>query len=240
MLQTLRGVVLSIVKYNDKSNIARIFTDALGCRSFLVPLQRSRKSMVRSVLFQPLSMVAFECDVRPRASLHPIKEARTWNLLQSVPYNPYKLSIAMCLSEFLSHVLREEDVNEPLFAYLTHSICWLDACPEEFANFHLVFLMRLTRFVGLYPNLDDYTTGCVFDMQNACFTPTAPTHGQYLHREEAERLHKLTRMNYDTMRLFKMNRQQRNRCLEVICDYYRLHVPDFPEMKSLGVLKELF
>ena len=231
---------MSVVKYNDKSNIVRIYTDGLGCASFIVPLQRSRKGAVRSVLFQPLSVVEFEADVRPRASLHSIKEARAWHLLQSVPYNPYKLSIAMFLSEFLNHVLRHEEVNEPLFAYLVHSIRWLDACTEEFANFHLVFLMRLSRFMGLYPNVDDYVPGCVFDMQNACFVPSAPTHGQYLRVEEADRLHALVRMNYDTMRLFGMNRLQRGRCLEVICDYYRLHVPDFPELKSISVLKELF
>ena len=44
-----------------------------------------------------------------------------------------------------------------LFAYLIHSIRWLDECENRsFANFHLVFLMRLSRFLGLYPNVDDY------------------------------------------------------------------------------------
>lgn len=48
------------------------------------------------------------------------------------------------------------------------------------------------------------------------------------------------RMNYDTMHLFAMSRVERMRCLTVIEQYYRLHLPDFPELKSLDVLKELF
>ena len=39
---------------------------------------------------------------------------------------------------------------------------------------------------------------------------------------------------------FAMSRAERGRCLAVINDYYRLHIPDFPILKSLDVLKELF
>ena len=48
------------------------------------------------------------------------------------------------------------------------------------------------------------------------------------------------RMNYDTMHLFTMSRAERIRCLTIINDYYRLHLPDFPVLKSLEILKELF
>ena len=41
-----------------------------------------------------------------------------------------------------------------------------------------------------------------------------------------------------TMHLFRMTRQQRSRCVDVILAYYRLHVPDFPDMKTLEVLRQ--
>ena len=47
-------------------------------------------------------------------------------------------------------------------------------------------------------------------------------------------------MNYDNMHLYKFSRGQRRRCLEVINDYYRLHLPGFGELKSLDVFRELF
>ena len=95
--------------------------------------------------------------------------------------------------------------------------------------------------MGLYPNLEGYSSGCYFDLLNACFTTLRPVgHSHYIGPAEAARLTTLMRMNYDTMRFFAMNRLERGRYLEVLDEYYRLHVPEFPELKSLDVLKEVF
>ena len=50
----------------------------------------------------------------------------------------------------------------------------------------------------------------------------------------------LLRLSYETMHLYTMSRMDRNRCIEVILQYYKIHVPGFPELKSFSVLKELF
>ena len=184
MMQKLTGIVLHVLKYNDTSNIVDIYTEQVGRASFLVKIPRSRKSNVRSVLFQPLAFVEVEADCRPNSNLHRVHEAKLLFPFRSLPYHPYKSSIAMFLAEFLYRALREEEANMPLFAYLHHSILWLDECENKsFANFHLVFLMRLSRFLGLYPNVEDYTSGCYFDMLNACFTPLLPTNGSFLKPE---------------------------------------------------------
>lgn len=240
MWQKTTGIVLHTLKYNDASNIVDIYTRENGRGSFLVPALRSRRSAVKAVLFQPLSLIEFEADYRPTASLHRIKEAKSRMPFRTLPYDPYKSAIAMFLAEFLYRALREEAENEPLFAYLEHSIRWLDECEQGFSNFHLVFLMRLSRFLGLYPNTEDYAEGCFFDMLNACFTPLQPSHRAFLKPDEAAHINVLMRMNYETMHLFSMSRVERNRCLTVINDYYRLHLPDFPVLKSLEVLGELF
>lgn len=240
MLQKYVGIVLHTVKYSDKANIVHIYTEQSGRMSFLLPAQRSRKSAVKQVLFQPLSVVEFEADVRPRSGLHPIKEAKAWYIFTSLPYDPYKSAIAMFLAEFLYRALKEETTNIPLYAYLVHSVQWLDVCETNFANFHLVFLMRLSRFLGLYPNVEDYAPSDYFDLLNACFVPSQPYHGMFVRPEEASHIRNLMRMNYETMHLFVMNRMERNRCLDIINEYYRLHLPDFPELKSLPVLQELF
>lgn len=48
------------------------------------------------------------------------------------------------------------------------------------------------------------------------------------------------RMDYPTMHLFHMSHTDRNRLLEVALVYYRLHLPDFPDLRSLSVLQELY
>ena len=241
MLQKTLGIVLRTVKYNDASLIADIYTEVAGRASFLVSVPRSRKAAVKSVLFQPLALVELEVDFRPNTSIYKVKEAKSFYPFSTLPYDPYKSAIALFLSEFLYRAVREEVENRSLFAYLQHSMIWLDECSDGFANFHLVFLMRLSRFLGLYPNLEDYRKDDYFDLQNACFTSLRPQlHSHYIGPEEASRLTMLMRMNYETMHLFAMNRVERARCLTIMNEYYRLHLPDFPILKSLEVLKELF
>ncbi len=241
MLQKTKGIVLHVLKYKDTSLIVDIYTEVAGRASFLVPVPRTRKSAVKSVLFQPLALVELEADFRQTAHIYKVREAKSLYPFTSLPFDPYKSAIALFLSEFLYRAVREEAENRPLFAYLQHSVIWLDECRTGFANFHLVFLMRLSRFLGLYPNLEDYRTGYYFDMLNAHFTPLRPqAHSHYLSPEESAHLLPLMRMNYKTMHLFPMSRTERMRCLTLMNEYYRLHLPDFPELKSLDVLKELF
>lgn len=240
MLQKIRGVVLHSLKYNDGSNIVTVYTEQHGCVSYMVSVSRSKKAGSHNAFYLPLALIEFESDYRTNVSIHRMKEVKASYVFRSLPYDPYKSAIALFLSEFLYRALREEGENVSLFSYLMYSIQWLDTCEKSCANFHLVFLMRLLRFLGLYPNLEDYYPGVCFDLRNACFTGRIPLHSDYILPEEASRLVSLMRMNYDTMHLFVMNRNERSRCLEVINDYYRLHLPDFPLLKSIDVLKALF
>lgn len=240
MLQKNRGIVLHITKYSDTSNIVDIYTEQYGRGAFLVKIPRSKKAAVKSVLFQPLSIIEFEQESRHSSSLSLIKEAKTGYVFRSLPYHPYKSAIALFLSEFLYRALKEEGENLPLFTYLQHSIHWLDQCEGFFANFHLVCLMRLSRFLGIYPNTEGYTPGDYFDLRAACFSSFKPLHQFAVEPKEAQAFLQLMRMNYETMHRFPMKHEERNRCLALINEYYRLHIPDFPVLKSLEVLEELF
>ena len=50
---------------------------------------------------------------------------------------------------------------------------------------------------------------------------------------------KLLRMNVRNMHRFLLTRQQRNRMLDVLTLYYQLHVPEFRDLRSLAVLREV-
>ncbi len=241
MLQKTVGIVLHVLKYKEYTLIVDMFTEIAGRSSFKVSISRSRKAAVKSVLFQPLAMVELEADFRAKKTIYQVKEAKSHYPFTSLPYDPRKSAIALFLAEFLYRAVREETENPSLFAYLHDSIIWLDECREGFANFHLVFLMRLSRFLGLYPNLEQYHKGDYFDLQNGCFVSLRPQlHPYYIEPEEASRISMLMRMRYETMHLFSLNRTERIRCLTLLNDYYRLHLPDFPQLKSLEVLKALF
>lgn len=100
MLQKTKGIVLHTLKYNDTSIIVDMYTELSGRTSFLVPVPRSRKAAVKSVLFQPLSFIEFEADYRPNATLYRVKEAKSFYPFTSIPYDPYKSSMALFWQNF--------------------------------------------------------------------------------------------------------------------------------------------
>jgi DNA repair protein RecO (recombination protein O) len=181
-----------------------------------------------------------ETDIRPKLQLQKLNDVRLLTPFASIPFEPDKLAISLFVAEFLYYALRSEQRNELLYDYLEYSIMWLDGQQVNFANFHIVFLLRLTRFLGFYPNMDDYEDGDYFDLRESEFMRNPPVHRDFLHPEEAQKVQLMMRMDFPTMHLFRMSHNDRNRLLEISIKYYRLHLPDFPEMKSIEVLQALY
>jgi len=240
MLTKTQAIVLHSLKYGETRLIVDMFTRSQGRQSFIVSIPKSVKGKIKKQLFQPLTLLEIESDLRPKLQLQKLSDVRLASPFSSIPFDPNKLSISLFIAEFLYYALRSEQHNEPLFDYIVNSIQWLDAQTDRFANFHLVFLMRLSRFLGFYPNLDHYQTGDYFDLRESVFLSTPPVHRDFLHPQEAEKIQLMMRMDFPTMHLFRMSHQERNRLLEISLIYYRLHLPDFPELKSVSVLQELY
>lgn len=240
MKSKTEAIVLRSLKYGEQKIIVDMFTRQWGRLSFVVQVPRSPHAKIKKQYFQPLTLLSIEADVQPRRRLQKIGEASLLSPLLSLLSSPSKLAIGLFVCEFLYHALREEQQNAPLFDYVRSGIAWLDQRESRFANFHLVFLMHLSRFLGFFPNLEDYHEGDCFDLRAAVFCQRPPVHRDFLFPPEASRILLLMRMDYATMHLFRLSRADRNRILEVLVYYYRLHLPQFPELRSLSVLRELF
>ncbi len=240
MQEKIRGIVLRTVKYGDNGLIIDMFTERHGRRSFVTSIAHGRRN-TGNALWRPLAMLEFEADLRQSGSKLPRpKDARIYYNNVELTFHPVKSTLAMFLTEFLCHALKGESEERTLYAYLEHSFRWLDASENNYANFHLVFLMRLTRFLGIFPNLESDSPLNYFDLTAGCFCKSQPMHSHFLPPADAIQLLSLFRMNYDNMRCFRMSRHDRWRILEVLNDYYRLHIPGFPEVKSLEILREVF
>ncbi|MBQ8047383.1 MAG: DNA repair protein RecO C-terminal domain-containing protein [Prevotella sp.] len=235
-----RAVVLNALKYGDNQLIVDMLTEQTGRLSFLLNMPKTARGKLKRQLFQPLTLLMIEFDHRQQARLQRLRDVRLEMPYVSVPFDAGKLSLALFLSEFLTYATRGEQRNEALFGYVSSSLQWLDATSRPAANFHLVFLMRLSQFIGFYPNLEGYREGSFFDLRSAEFSSSQPLHSDFVEPGEAAYIERLMRMHYETMHLFLFTRAQRNRILDHLIAYYRLHVPSFPELRSLPVVQELF
>lgn len=240
MLVKTEAIVLHSLKYGETRLIVDLYTRETGRLSCIVPLPKTPRSRLKKQFFQPMTLLEVEIDLRQRVQLQKLKDARLLVAWSSIPFSPEKLALSLFVAEFLYHALRSEQRDEPLFTYISDAIQWLDTVEIGFANFHLTFLMRMSRFLGFYPNLDDYVDGCVFDLRAATFSLLTPTHRDFLQPDDARRIHTLMRMDFPTMHLYRLSRVDRNRIVDVLLRYYSLHIPQFPELKSLSVLQELW
>lgn len=240
MMTKTRAIVLRQLKYGEQSLIVDMLTRDLGRVAFVVRLPKTAHGKIKKQFFQPLTILEIEVDYRERSQLQHLRNVRVATPYYNIGTDAVKLAEVFFLAEFLHYATRDEQQNLPLFSFVETSLQWLDYATDGYANFHLVFMMRLTRFIGFYPNLDDYLPGCCFDLREARFTPLTPIHSDFLKPVEAERIVTLMRMSLDTMRLFRLSRSERNRITDILVHYYRLHVPQMPELRSLPVLQELF
>lgn len=234
-----KGIVLRTVKYDDKSFIAHVFTNSRGYTAFIVNGSRGKRSGIAR-LFQPLTSLSFQWDMRPTASLHRMKEVRLGFIQQSTPIDPTKSSIAMLLTEFMCHALSNEAENADLYSYIEFSLQWLDAAIEGYANFHLVFLLKLARFLGIAPDMSTYSEGDLFDLTRSKFIPYATPSDVVMSTTDAQAFFQLGTTNYENMRTIAMNRHDRVRMLRYIERYYSLHIPKFPTIQSIDILQALF
>jgi len=240
MITKTRGIVLRSVRLGESSLIVDVLTKSSGRVSFMVHIPKTSKGKIKKQYFQPMTLLDFEYDFRQRSNLQRIKDVRVSLPYSSIPIDPAKSCISLFLSEFIYYATRNEQENPTLFTYISTSLEWLDNAYEDFANFHLVFMMRLGKFLGFHPFLEDFTPGCFFDLRNGCFTLSMPLHTDFLNAADAGHLYNLMRMNFDTMKLFKLSHDDRNRITEIVLRYYKLHLPNMPELQSFDILREVF
>lgn len=234
-----KGIVLRCVKYDDKSFIAHVFTASHGHVSFMVNASRGKRSGMSARLFQPLSFLAFQWDAKPNATLYRMKEVRLLFVQQEIPADPVKRYVAMMLSEFMAYALGSETENPDLYIYMEHSVQWFDAAREGYANFHLVLLLKLARFLGIAPNVEEFAEGYLFDLTRGCFVSVGVVSELLMDSRDAKLLCRLNEATYASMTDIAMNRHDRARLLRYMARYFSLHIPNFPAIKSLDILQEV-
>jgi DNA repair protein RecO (recombination protein O) len=240
MLIKIKAIVLHCLSYNDTTNIVHLYTEEFGRMSYLASNTHSKKSNLKRAFFQPLSVIEIEADHKGSRQMQRIKDIHSLYSFSGIPYDPTKNAVSLFLAEVLYRALRESEKNPTLFDYLLRSIQYLDLMETGLANFHLVFLIKLTRYLGFYPNMEGQRPHWFFDLHDGAYVSTRPLHNAWLTPNQADEFSLLMRMNFDNMQAFKFERHQRVEILRQMLNYYRMHLTDFPSIKSLGVLQELF
>ena len=238
MLTKNNIIVLSKLKYRDYDLIVKCYTQQRGVVSYLLRgVLNSKRGSAKTVYFQALSQLQIEEQYKANQTLHTLKDVRFNYVYKSLHTNIYKSAIVLFLSEILSNVLKEEERNMDLFDYIETALQYLDN-EDQFSNFHLLFLLKLTRYLGVQPE-DVHDRSPYFNLETGIFETTS--RGRYsVSGEKLALLKRLLGTNFDDLDSVKINAKQRQDFSAMLLLYFELHLGSFKKPKSLQVLNAVF
>lgn len=239
MLHKTRGIIFKSNDYSENSVIVQIFTEKFGLQSYIVNGVKKPRAKIRQNSLQPLHLVEMVVYHKPAGNIQRISELRQIPVFQSIPYDLIKSSLVLFLNEVLYKAVREQSADEVLFEYMYHSIELLDRMAEGTANFHLYFLLRLTRFLGFYPDKTNAAASDFFDLQSGAYSKQQPSHSFILQGDHTKLWTALLNSSFENLSRIEMNAGQRKFLLEKLLDYYRLHIDNFGEIRSHKILEEV-
>lgn len=235
-----RGIVLHTLKYGDSSMVVYLLTDVGGRRTFMVQGVRSRSGRgSKMALLQPMFPVEFEGLESPKRQMDRFREIRAAQVLQSLPFDVRKSTVALFMAEVLYRLVRESEANEALFEFVWGSVAALDQMQDGVANFHLWFLAHLSRLLGFCPG-NEYLPDAWFDIREGLYTKTQPQHVDYMNRQSALMLHTLLECDVRRLHEIGLNREQRVTFLNDLLTYFGYHLDAVSAVQSVRILREVF
>lgn len=237
MLVKTQGIVLKTINYSETSVVAKIYTEQFGLKAYLIHGVRKRKAKTKANNLQGLSLLDMEVYNRENKDLQHIKELKNAYIFLNLPYDIRKSSIALFLNELIYNSIQEEEPNPSLFHYLFNAIQLLDLTEDHFSGFHLHFAVQLSKYLGFGPADNSFKKDTLFDLADGKFH-TATSQGLYqLNREESLFFYRASALSFEQFKLFQVSKSLRKTMLEHILHYYKIHLPNFKDLRSHEVLE---
>jgi len=233
------GIILHSLKYTDSTTIITVYTRQFGKVTYMVRGVNKKRSVNPAAILQPLSLVEMDVYHTPGKNIQRLKEMRMEHPFSGIPFDPVKNALALFISEVLFRTLRQTEPDDSLYLFIENSILQLDCTVKGISNFHLVFLLKLTRYLGFEPNQDDEQVN-YFDLMNGVFLKEKPLHTHFTLPEVSSDFIRVLNADYSNMHNLAFTRARRAGLIQSIVEYYQLHIPDFHGLHSLSVLQSLF
>jgi DNA repair protein RecO (recombination protein O) len=236
MLKTVEGIITRTVKYGDSSMILDLLTPDRGIQSFIIGGIRTKGKRNRSSLVQVLNLVTIEAYVKDSGQLSRIKEISYSYIYKAIPFDIVKSSIATFIIEVSRKALKSSDDSHHAYHYVMKGLIHLDNAQTDIAHFHIRFLIGMTRLLGFAIN-DNYSPSHpYFNLKDGAFQFTREDHRLSLDEDHSRYLHMyLNHTDYN-----QIPRADRREILNRLVDFYKFHIEDFGNLKSLDILQSLY
>lgn len=218
MLHKTKGIVFRLTPYGETSIIVNIFTESFGLQSYIVNSVRSKTGKGKIAIYQPLTLLDLVVYHKENAGILRIKEATCYYPYQQLQSDPRKNCIGLFINEVLNKTVKEQVHAGELCNFIFDSLIKLDRLnhPE---NFHLLFLIQLSKYLGFGPFAKIELGALMLD------------------RQEEIILDKLLESDYEEK--IKIDNEQRRNLLDALIRFYGSHIDAMGTIRSVQVLRDV-
>ena len=227
-----RAIALSYIKHGESSIIAKLFTEKKGLQSFIIKGVRSNNSKKKLGLFQPLELSIINATYLPKKNLQCLVDIRLYNSQRNEGVNIKKKFLCLFVSEVISKILQENEVDRSLFLFVWKLKTNLFASNSVDANFPLQFLIDLSKYMGFHPLYKK--DGAYFSLEIGEFTNNPKQLNYYLNQENSHYFKAL--LNKQKIIIPYRNR---NQILLRLIDYYKLQHHELKNITSHLIIESL-
>ncbi len=220
MIHKTRGVVFRFTRFQETSIIVTIFTEQFGLQSYIVNGVRSKSARNKIALYQPLTLLNLIVYHRENANIERIKEVSCFHPFRTLTSDIRKSTLAIFINELLNKTVKEESHAAEVFQFICDSLIALDTLDTRYENFHLVFMLKLSRYIGFGATQVNELVG-----------------GRVAGSDDESVLLQLLAADYHTP--LKISNAQRRSILDLLVKFYQEHVEQLGEIRSLPVLREV-
>lgn len=239
MLVKVEGVIIRAIKYGETSLIFDMYTSQYGVTSFIVNGARKAKSRLSASLFQLMNWVELVAYVKDPAGLNRVKEAQLLFHYSAISYEIPKSSIGLFMTEVVQKTIKENEANQDLYEFLYRAYRVLDESSYPISNFHIVFLLQLTQYLGFLPNSRYSEETPYFHLLSGTFVQEA--HPMYtLSPPMSDHISQFLDLDFHGAHTIMLSKEMRKKILNDILVFYRLHLEKFPEINTHRILAEVF
>ena len=233
MIKT-KAFVFKNIKTKDNTHIIKLYTLELGLLSFVVTVSKTKGKVKPSYLL-PLAALEVSFEYHPTKDIQRLSDVTINSQYNQIHESIMKQSILYFISEVFEKSIKEIEKNEQLFQFIETTLVRLSSA-ENLYYFTIQFLVDLSLHIGIIPD-DNYSKEePIFNMAEGKFLSENSIHLHSINSDESLLLHQFLEGNHN----LHLSKEQRNRMVNVLVNYFEMHIPDFGKVKSLEVLEEVF
>lgn len=239
MIRT-KGIVLKALKYKESSLILDIFTEDQGLHSFLINSVYNKGDQRLAAILSAGNIIELIAYFNEQKNLHRLKEVQYAYIYQDINFNLVKSAISTFILEICRKTIKDNHPNPELFQFIQRCLIILDKQEIADPDFHLKFLIRLTKILGFQPANNYSGTDNSFDLENGQFCSYMIQSPYHLEPVLSQYLHGLLSETDSQQTIpIKLNKLDRRKMLDSLALYYRIHIENFGLLNSPDIFRSI-